>query len=258
VERVTLFSWGYDGRGSSTRALVAAAAAAERARRPRGFDAPFFVDVRLRRGVRAAGFRDGAFERRLGSSGYRWMPALGNAAIAQGGRMRLRDPSAVEELLDLALELAPERRRVLFFCSCPSPAAATTCHRALVATRALAAARRRGLPLDIVEWPGGEPDGTPLVLRVTDAELRGLAGKKNLPLPAARLPAALVGLPWGARVELRAPGRHQLVAAGPAQRRAGTWRLPLFLGADSDVEPARLLRAVRAERRRPGLERRRV
>jgi hypothetical protein len=73
----TLFSFGYWGAGSATRALVDAFNDAETLR---GFDHPLWVDVRISRSVRAVGFRDRAFEQLLGSH-YVWMPDLGNASM---------------------------------------------------------------------------------------------------------------------------------------------------------------------------------
>ena len=59
----TLFSWGYYGWGNHTQNLVEAVDAVEASR---GFEPPFFVDVRIRRSVRAAGFNGPAFENLLG------------------------------------------------------------------------------------------------------------------------------------------------------------------------------------------------
>jgi hypothetical protein len=44
--------------------------------------------------------------------------------------MRLKDPAAVNVLLDHALEAAQQKSRVIFFCACPTPC---NCHRSLVA-----------------------------------------------------------------------------------------------------------------------------
>ena len=68
----TLFSWGYYGWGNHTPNLVEAVDAVETSR---GFEPPIFVDVRIRRSVRAAGFKGPAFERLLGerTTRHRWM-----------------------------------------------------------------------------------------------------------------------------------------------------------------------------------------
>ncbi len=49
----TLFTWGYYGWGNHTPSPVEAVDAVETSR---GFQPPVFVDIRIRRSVRAAGF----------------------------------------------------------------------------------------------------------------------------------------------------------------------------------------------------------
>src|ERR1700724_2060014 len=104
--RLHMFTFGYWGWGSATREFVQSVDAAER---QRGFCPPIFVDVRIHRGVRAAGFRDDAFERLLGRARYRWMRGLGNLAVvgrSRGHRVRIKSPAAAAELLTLAREAA--------------------------------------------------------------------------------------------------------------------------------------------------------
>lgn len=94
---LTIFSWGYWGWGSTTTQLVQAVDAAEEAG---GFKPPIFVDVRLRRSVRAKGFTGKAFERVVGPTRYEWMPRLGNRNIATGeSGTEIDDPTAAKELL---------------------------------------------------------------------------------------------------------------------------------------------------------------
>jgi hypothetical protein len=103
---IVLFSFGYWGCGSATKELVAAVSSAEA---QRGFAPPLWVDIRLQRSVRAAGFRDRAFERLLGAN-YQWLPSLGNMSVADGGsRIRIQEPAAANDLLDLGVT-NPERR----------------------------------------------------------------------------------------------------------------------------------------------------
>ena len=59
MRKITLFSFGYYGWGNWTPKLVEAADAIERCR---GFRPPIFVDIRIRRNVRAVGFNGTAFE----------------------------------------------------------------------------------------------------------------------------------------------------------------------------------------------------
>ena len=98
----TIFSWGYEGWGNATKELKEAVDAVELAR---GFKPPVFVDVRLRREVRAIGFRGAAFAQTVGKDRYVWMKCLGNLRIAQHrGGIEIAEPSAAQDLLKLALE----------------------------------------------------------------------------------------------------------------------------------------------------------
>src|ERR1700681_4257208 len=113
----TLFTWGYYGWGNATPQLVEAVDAVEQSR---GFEPPLFVDIRIRRTVRATGFQGNASEKLLGPSRHRWMKSLGNKFIQTrtGPNIQIADPSAADELLGLALEAAGHKQRLLFFCSC--------------------------------------------------------------------------------------------------------------------------------------------
>src|SRR5262245_2176608 len=101
----TLFTRGYYGWGNATPQLVEAVDAVEASR---GFEPPTFVDIRIRRTVRAKGFRGSAFEKLLGPTRHRWMKSLGNKFILTrtGPSPQIADRSAAGELLDLALESA--------------------------------------------------------------------------------------------------------------------------------------------------------
>jgi hypothetical protein len=77
---LTLFTWGYYGWGNATPQLVKAVDTVEASR---GFEPPIFVDIRLRRTVRARGFREKAFVKLLGPSRYRWMNSLGRRRNAK-------------------------------------------------------------------------------------------------------------------------------------------------------------------------------
>jgi len=101
----TLFTWGYYGWGNHTPNLVEAVDAVETSR---GFQPPIFVDIRIRRSVRAAGFTGPAFERLLGQDRHRWMKSLGNKFIETktGPNIQIADPTAADEPLDLAIESA--------------------------------------------------------------------------------------------------------------------------------------------------------
>lgn len=148
-DAVTAFMFGYWGNGSATLQLVEAFDAAEK---ERGFEPPLWVDVRIRRSVRAAGFRDDAFARLLGDR-YVWMRDLGNNAVGTGrGGVEIKNPAAADELLNHVV--ANPSRRVIFFCACEEP---SECHRYEVGRLLHRAAKNRGVELTVVEWPGGEP-----------------------------------------------------------------------------------------------------
>jgi hypothetical protein len=134
-DAITLLSWGYCGWGNATPQLAHAVDAVERGR---GFAPPRFVDIRLRREVRAVGFRGNAFAETVGEDRYRWLRGLGNAAIAEGGPMRLANAAEVSDLLELAVTSAREGQRVIFYCSCELRRG---CHRNLVAMKAEKVAR---------------------------------------------------------------------------------------------------------------------
>lgn len=215
------FSWGYSGWGNHTAELVRMVDAVEAAR---GFRPPLFVDVRLRRGVRAVGFRDRAFEKLMGPDRYLWLPGLGNRAIAEGGKMRLFDPAAVDGLVERVV--AARERRVIFFCSCESPKERHTCHRGLVVDLLVKTAKRRSLALSVQEWPGGSPviadvDVSPEEMKLLERAVDGL----RLPL-GDRLDLATAGaLPHYSILRLR--DRSIYAAAGPVIHTTRGWMIPI-------------------------------
>ena len=158
MKTIAMFSFGYYGWGNSTPRLVEAVDSIEASR---GFQPPLFVDIRIRRTVRAVGFDGTAFEKLVGKDRYRWMKDLGNCQIVTktGPGIQIANPKAANDLLDLAIEAEENNQRVIFFCSCPWPRVngRVACHRTTVGTLLLAAARRRGVHIEIVEWPGGKP-----------------------------------------------------------------------------------------------------
>jgi hypothetical protein len=252
---LTVFSWGYEGWGNATRQLAQSFNLVEESR---GFGPPVFVDVRIRRQVRAIGFRDDAFQRTVGIERYRWLPGLGNDAVRTGrGPMRLRSVTDALELLGVALAQNQKGRRVVFFCSCGSPERCTTCHRQLVRKALVTAARRANHRLLVQEWPGGElTSRTVDVLRLKPQMLRAVqAGRRAIPLTKRLPPLHLLALPHYSVVRPRAGGESQLVSALAARFSAGMWRLPIGL---SPVEPedtrTSLMDAAQKTRRRDQLE----
>jgi hypothetical protein len=132
MEKQTIFTFGYYGWGNHTPQLVEAVDTVERSR---GFEPPLSVDIRIRRTVRAKGFQGNAFEKLLGQDRHRWMKSLGNKFIQTrtGPNIQIAEPA--DELLDLAIESANHKLRLLFFCSCqwPRENGEIACHRMTVA-----------------------------------------------------------------------------------------------------------------------------
>lgn len=253
MNRITVFSFGYKGWGNRTRDLVDAVDAVERSR---GFEPPIFVDIRIRRSVRAAGFNGPAFERLMGRERHKWMKSLGNKRILMGAgpKIQIAEPAAAHDLLELATELSP-KRRLIFFCNCPWPQwkGRDKCHRSTVASLVLKAASKHGTQIEAVEWPGGEPAA--IDLRVSSEVFDAVRhGRKSIPL-GQRLPSpSLLGLPWYSVVTLRS-GTHQLQATcGPAKFIRHEWCLPVQqLYDDPTAELTGILSDVTQERTALGL-----
>jgi hypothetical protein len=251
----TVFTWGYEGWGNATPECDRAFRAVEAAR---GFEPPVFVDVRARRQVRAVGFQDDAFQRVVGRDRYRWLPGLGNEAVRTGrGAMRLRRTGDAVELLGIVLAAARQKRRVVFFCSCPSPEGCAWCHRQLVRRALLREARRFDQSLRVQEWPGGDlTSRVRAEVRVTPELFRKVRGSQRQVLLGKGLPPVeLLALPPYSLVRLRARGEQQLVSALPARVHAGRWMLPIGLGNVLSEDRAEdVLPSARRERRTGRLE----
>jgi hypothetical protein len=252
---LTLFTWGYWGWGGSTRSTHKLLHAVDVAEKKRGFKPPIFVDIRLRRSVRAKGFSGDAFARVVGAARYQWMPLLGNRSIATGeSRIQIDCPSHARELLQLAIECHHQKRRVIFFCACPD-LNNKICHRKNVAHLVLREAARKDRRIQIVEWPGGGPthttlDVTPEILKKVDS------GRKSVPL---RKPVDLkefAGLPWGSVVTLQAGKQTLPIISGPAKYH-GNWCLQVVRSGDIDSDAKPLKRWGVMFLRKTGLDYRR-
>ena len=224
MRQLTAFSWGYWGWGNHTRDFVRMVDAVERVR---GKRPPIFVDIRFSRSVRAPGFRDDIFERTVGKKRYRWLRKLGNPRIGGGGKrgIRIADASGGDDLLESIAVAHRDHRRVIFFCACETPC---NCHRSDVAALLIKAARRSGLALSVMEWPGGDPQT--ISLTVSDMVLKEvLCGRNRVPLAGSsggRI-RKLSALPWCSRVGLHSSGRDIAIISGPAHL-AADWYLPVI------------------------------
>jgi hypothetical protein len=253
----TIFTWGYYGWGNHTPQLVEVVDAVEQ---DRGFDPPMFVDIRIRRTVRAKGFQGNAFEKLLGPERHRWMKSLGNKYIEtrSGPTIQIAEPAAAQELLDLALDLADRDQRLLFFCSCPLPRqeGKTACHRDTVAGIVLKAAKKAGVQVEVIEWPGGEPDRAEIDVPPTTFKALG-RGRVTIPLDKPDS-SRLRCLSWGSIVTVRAGEQEMRVVTGPASWQDGQWLLPVFwYFFDPDTDLSKIEKAATKLRRSWGLDARR-
>jgi hypothetical protein len=241
---LTVFSWGYEGWGNWTDKLVEVTEAVEKSR---GRKPPLFVDIRASRKVRAVGFREHAFERRFGPDRYRWLKGLGNKAIITDAEYgEFVDPSAIDTLLDLVIEMDANKRRVIFFCSCASPN--EDCHRHWVAPALLKVAKKRGQPLTVVEWPGFEDeDGKPPDLKLSSEAYQSVLRRHPASLPLGEaLPAERwLTLSWWTPVRLVSGDQEGWIVGGPAQYRAGGWQLPVASGSSTPAKTRALLNKAR-------------
>lgn len=254
MKPITLFSFGYDGWGNATPQLIQSVDAVEGSR---GYEPPIFVDTRIRRSGRAEGFKGAAFESLLPATRHRWMKGLGNRAIVDRryGTIEIANPEAADDLLDLALEAAKHKQRVIFFCNCPWPRrkGQIICHRAEVARLVLKAAKKRGLHVQVAEWPGEEP--TEVDLRVSSDVFNAVQrGRKTIPLgPQLPLPT-LLALPWYSVVTLRAGGDQLKAACGAAIYSRHEWCLPMQRLCDApDFDPASIAKEVARDLKALGL-----
>jgi len=236
VAKLKAFTWSYWGWGSESKHFVRAVDWLEK---KRGFLSPVFVDLRLARGGRAADFKGSEFEKIVGSRRCVWMPRLGNKRIAtkKGKRIQIADPSAAETLLDLIIEKAKGRRRIVMFCACEQPLlkcddGLPSCHRVEVASLLLKAAKKRGLKLELSEWPGGAP--TTVRMKADEFPERALAGDaRYIPIGSvgARM-SPLAALGWGSSIRFDTPSTFWRVLVGPAPVGKHQWRLQVFPEAD--------------------------
>ena len=223
---ITLFSFGYWGWGSAVPQLVRCIDEVEKSR---SFGPPLFVDIRISRSVRAAGFDGNAFEAVVGATRYRWLDDLGNLGVKDKGAMRLKDPAAVNTLLDIAIQASNQNSRVIFYCACPRPC---DCHRSLVARLTIEATRARSLPVEIVEWPGENPDLLDVEIEIPESEFKKiLRGAKSIPLDNDHPLSEIGAIPWYALVAVAPEGYDPSpwrLLTGPANYKSSGWYLPIY------------------------------
>ncbi len=217
TQPLVLFSWGYWGWGSTTRQFVESVDLVEKSR---GFEPPVFIDARLRRSVRAPGFRDSAFQQVVGVQRYRWMNGLGNKNL-DAGKAALKDPKAVAQLLDIADERALQRQRIVYYCACPFPG---RCHRYLITEALVGLAKKLKRNVSVVEWPGTALPESPLHWTVSKKVLTTVEqGRKSFELPDSVSLTEAAGVAWYTPVILTADDEKLPVLIGPAFVQKERW-----------------------------------
>jgi len=219
---LTIFSWGFWGWGTHAERFVKVVDQVEASR---GFKPPIFVDIRIRRTGRAINFKESAFREIVSEKRYQWMRGLGNAAIADDTLedITIKDPREAKTLLDIAIESMKHNRRVIFYCACENP---LYCHRYVVGALLLKEAKRRGISLEIVEWPGGKVQH--LKEKTTDDTIMKIRkGQKNYPLPDNANLKKFGTLAWGSIVELSSESFKLLIISGPIKYVNHGWALPV-------------------------------
>jgi hypothetical protein len=246
MKPITLYSWGYWGWGGSVKQFLRCTEAVEAAGE---FNPPIFVDIRISRSVRALGFRDRAFETLLGAERHHWMPELGNRAIVDGTEgITINNPKASADLLDLAISSAKDRRHVIFFCSCEFPAG---CHRAVVAKLVQREAKKRGIAVEIVEWPGG--NASEMDIKISKGSLASLMkGAAFVPIGKQVDLGQLGGIPWGSVIQVSSGSEAAYFISGPPSFRRSQWCLPAFDVEDDSDAKTWLKRKVERWRKKNG------
>jgi hypothetical protein len=218
----TAFMFGYWGWGNHTAELVRAIDAVEESR---GYRKPVFIDVRVQRNVRARGFNGSAFENLVGKDRYIWMPSLGNQQVAEhSAGIKIKDPASVSLLLDKIVECAKSKQRVVFFCACEYPA---NCHRLEVGKLLLKNAFSRGIELEVIEWPGGEPSEIEIKVSPDDFK-KILNGKNSIPVSVKGDLQNYAGLALGSLARVLTDDESALIVVGSVKFQSDKWVLPIL------------------------------
>ena len=255
ISSLTLYTFGYWGWGNSTDKLVQAVDAAEDAR---GYRPPMFVDIRIRRSVRARGFNGNTFERLLGNDRYKWMDGLGNMAIVHGGPTRLKDLHQAAELLSLAVAESAKHRHVIIFCACEKPGSGgpDSCHRVLAAKQIQNIANRLGKSILITEWPGGEPKFEPTEIKLSAEDYaKAFRGSKWIPMGNQIALGKAAGMPWFSPLRLTSKGAafsSMVALVGPCRFRKSAGYLPLLESIDTTKPDSYIRNRIIINRRENG------
>jgi len=241
MKKLTIFSWGFWGWGTHAESFVKVVDHVEASR---GFKPPIFVDIRIRRTGRAPNFRENTFREIVGEKRYQWMRGLGNAAIIDNtlGNLSIKDPREAKTLLDLAIDSMKHDRRIIFYCACEFP---SDCHRYIVGDLLLKEAKKRKIALEVVEWPGGNPQH---IKEKTSEDLINKIRKrqKNYPLSKNADLVKYGSLAWGSIVTLSSGADNLPFVGGPIKYINGGWALPVAILSEPNESIARLKKYANA------------
>ena len=118
----------------------------------------------------------------------------------------------------------------------------------------LEAAGNRKKAIEIIEWPGGQPQQ--IDLDVSPDLFKALEkGRGTIPLKKSADLATFAGLPWGSVVTVKSSDRTMRVIAGPATCQPDGWVLPVFWNYfDPETEFTEIEEQAAELRRSWGLE----
>ena len=173
--------------------------------------------------------------------------------------MRIKNPAAAKTLLDIAESSSRLRQRVLFFCACKRPGTETNgcCHRVVVARLVLKAAKSRKVAVQIVEWPGGEPEKDGVEVPLSKAAFAKVArGAASIPLQKPVPLAEMAGLPWLSSVTVYEKGNEEqtplIVLGGPARYMKGGWHVPIHEDIPENLPHHKIPKYIEKLRKRQG------
>jgi hypothetical protein len=121
---VNIYTFGYWGYGGDARGLNRRLQTFNQNTRGRGL---FWVDLRIRRSVRAKDFIGDAPRRIFGAANYEWIQEFGNLDILDGKGVRIKNYGfGFEKLLGVLAKARSNNLDVIMFCACEH---LSDCHR---------------------------------------------------------------------------------------------------------------------------------
>ena len=226
-----IFSFGYWGWGNHVDKLKQLVDYSEKIN---GFSPPFFVDIRIRRTVRAVGFCGDNFKDVIGSKRYRWEKELGNKSIlTRKNYIEIQNPQAVHDLLELALEKTKLKQRVIYFCACEIP---SECHRNSVTRFLINHARKQNKKIIVSEWPGNSFQKNQLKINVDLLTFKSIkAGKKSIKASNFITPKCII--PWGTKAIIKCDYSDDIleVYLGYAHYQKDGWYWQVLYNSDNSL-----------------------